>query len=460
MKMKVAAVLAATFALGATVAFAANPFSDVPSDSWAYQSVSQLAQAGIVNGYPDGTFKGQNDITRYEMAQMVAKAMAHQDKATAEQRAMINKLADEFADELDSLGVRVTNLENKVGNVKVTGDFRVRYQQQDGSFTKVNSGSIKDSKFDMRARIAFNAKIADDTIAQVRVTTNNVQFGNSTGTDGKDDLQLDRAFVTHNFGKNVSVTAGRYDQQIGATGYWYWDHVDGAAVTVGNDKLKLTGGYASFLEMNGISGYMAHPDNTIGSVSYGDPEVGYALLSGKIGKNVTLMGMYLNPNLSLSGGTASLSPGGSVDVPADVSAMFGSVDKVYGFGTNINLGQKFVLQADYLKTSFDKSVLDDADFLTVKLQYGAAQVNKVGTWDLFVDYVNSDMGGYLGGTGWYRSSSLLNNVKSYGVGADYVLAKGLTLTAFQTFSSSVKDSYDNTFKDPEEYTRVQVSYAF
>ena len=77
--------------LGVTTAFAANPFSDVTPDSWAYQAVSQLAAAGIVNGYPDGTFKGQNDITRYEMAQMIAKAMANQDRANAEQQAMINR---------------------------------------------------------------------------------------------------------------------------------------------------------------------------------------------------------------------------------------------------------------------------------------------------------------------------------------------------------------------------------
>ena len=72
-----AALFAATALVGVTTAFAANPFSDVSSDSWAYQSVAQLANAGIINGYPDGTFKGQNNITRYEMAQMVAKAMAN-----------------------------------------------------------------------------------------------------------------------------------------------------------------------------------------------------------------------------------------------------------------------------------------------------------------------------------------------------------------------------------------------
>ena len=62
MKKQFATMLAATAVLGVTTAFAANPFSDVTPDSWAYQAVSQLAQAGIVNGYPDGTFKGQNNI--------------------------------------------------------------------------------------------------------------------------------------------------------------------------------------------------------------------------------------------------------------------------------------------------------------------------------------------------------------------------------------------------------------
>ena len=51
MKKQFAAIFAATAVLGVTTAFAANPFSDVTPDSWAYQAVSQLAAAGIVNGY-------------------------------------------------------------------------------------------------------------------------------------------------------------------------------------------------------------------------------------------------------------------------------------------------------------------------------------------------------------------------------------------------------------------------
>ena len=113
MNKKLVASLVSCMVLGSVSVYAANPFSDVDASSWAYQSVEQLANAGIINGYPDGTFKGNNPITRYEMAQMVAKAMANQDKANAEQQAMINRLADEFGNELNTLGVRVAKLESK-----------------------------------------------------------------------------------------------------------------------------------------------------------------------------------------------------------------------------------------------------------------------------------------------------------------------------------------------------------
>ena len=93
MKSKVLASVAALMAVGATCAFAANPFVDVPTDSWAYKSVVELADAGIIQGVDGQYFQGQRNITRYEAAEMVAKAMAHMDRATVEQRALINKLA-------------------------------------------------------------------------------------------------------------------------------------------------------------------------------------------------------------------------------------------------------------------------------------------------------------------------------------------------------------------------------
>ena len=104
-------------ALGVTAsAYAANPFSDVPAGHWAYDCVAKLAAAGVVDGYADGTFAGDKLITRYEMAQIVAKAMA--------KGANCDKLAAEFADELDTLGVRVAKLEKGADAVKITGEVR------------------------------------------------------------------------------------------------------------------------------------------------------------------------------------------------------------------------------------------------------------------------------------------------------------------------------------------------
>lgn len=92
------------------LAAANNPFTDVPEGHWAYNSINKLVDAGIIEGYNNGHYGGDRLITRYEMAQIVAKAMA--------KGADVDRLAAEFAEELDNLGIRVSNLEEQSDNVK------------------------------------------------------------------------------------------------------------------------------------------------------------------------------------------------------------------------------------------------------------------------------------------------------------------------------------------------------
>ena len=109
---------AALLAASASTAFAAaNPFEDVPADHWAYDAISQLAAEGVIEGYGDGSYRGDQAITRFEMAQMIARAMAK----GGGNKALLDKLAAEFADELHQLGVRVANLEKKVDNMTWKG---------------------------------------------------------------------------------------------------------------------------------------------------------------------------------------------------------------------------------------------------------------------------------------------------------------------------------------------------
>ena len=104
-KTLVSAITAALVVGAASTTFAAaNPFSDVPADSWAYDAVSTLAADGVIDGYPDGTYQGQNTMTRYEMAQIVARAMAKEDLQKAD-KAIVDKLAAEFAGHLDANGL-------------------------------------------------------------------------------------------------------------------------------------------------------------------------------------------------------------------------------------------------------------------------------------------------------------------------------------------------------------------
>ena len=216
--MKKSLVLAMAMALGVTAsAYAANPFSDVPAGHWAYDSINKLAAAGVIEGYGDSTFGGDKLMTRYEMAQIVAKAMA--------KGANVDKLAAEFADELDNLGVRVANLEKKADNVKVTGE--ARYLYEDGT----NAGMVENS---LRSRIWVNGQINDDW-SYTGMLQNTQNFHNNAGDE---DTSFQRAYVEGKLG-GLNVTAGRYNAFF-ANGNVYDTRADGVEVSYG-DKVKITG---------------------------------------------------------------------------------------------------------------------------------------------------------------------------------------------------------------------------
>ena len=417
MKKQFAAIFAATAVLGVTTAFAANPFSDVTPDSWAYQSVSQLASTGIINGYPDGTFKGQNNITRYEMAQMVAKAMANQDRANAEQQAMINRLADEFASELNNLGVRVAALENKVGNVKVTGDMRLRYQGNEDKVFKSNTDDAKNdakkSKFDMRGRVQFNATVNEDTEAVVRVTSGDMEFGDSTSND----IEVDRVYVTHRFGDSVAVTAGRYGQVIGG-GLMYDDSFDGANVVIGNEKVSFEAAHGYMLD--GAADNLSTDEN--GSMTY----LG---LKGKVGKNTTVGGFWLNGNKNID-------------------------DEVYGFNVDANFGKVWV-GGEWL----DAKDANDASAWVAGIGYGAFDQSKQGTWDVKAQYFDQDKYAPIVSSTWNQFYDATNTLgagyKGWMATVDYALAKNVGLSAYYGFSGENQDG-----NDLGDYYRAELNYQF
>ena len=421
MNKKLVASLVATMAVGAT-AFAANPFVDVPSDSWAYNSVVELANSGIIQGVDGVHFQGERNITRYEAAEIVAKAMAHEDRANAEQRALINRLADEFSDELNNLGVRVSNLEDRVGNVKLTGDARVRYMKQGDTLKN-------DASWQFRGRLRANAKINDRADAVIGVNYSTT-FANQTAASADGNkLFVDRAYVNYalDAGKKFNVMVGRYEYDLGnASAIQYGDNFDGAQLKFANKKMAATAGYGKFKE--GL---------------LNDTKTAYGELEGFFGGGSvagSAVGAFYN---DFNKGTGTVAP-----------------DDLWGAYTSLNFAKKFNFLGEYQKVN-NPGTTKDADVFYGKLQYGKALFAQPKTWDLWVDYVNIDENGVYGSTGNWRTDSLLgiggNGAKGWGVGADYAFAKNAQFQVFQTFASKDKST---SSKDIDELTRAQFVFVF
>ena len=378
--MKKSLVLAMAMALGVTAsAYAANPFSDVPAGHWAYDSINKLAAAGVIEGYGDSTFGGDKLMTRYEMAQIVAKAMA--------KGANVDKLAAEFADELDTLGVRVANLEKKADNVKVTGEVRYLYKD------------IKDDSYEnnLRSRLWVNGQINDDW-SYTGMIENTQYFDNNNGDE---KTEFNRAYVEGKIG-GLAVTAGRYNAFL-ANGNVYDDLVDGAEVSYG-DKVKVTGfagkatevdggNYAggelstSFGDMNVAAGYVNYKD--LEDVKDKDNAIWYVGADYTMG-DVNLSGMYLKGDASLNGKD----------------------------DTRVN-----------------------NDGWTAGLAYKGAEASEAGSWGLFANYY--DQGGmtYIAHT---TDAETFNNdgFKGYGVGANYAFAKNIVGTVAYYDTENKLDSSD------------------
>ena len=384
--MKKSLVLAMAMALGVTAsAYAANPFSDVPAGHWAYDAVNKLAAEGVVDGYPDGTYGGDKLMTRYEMAQIVAKAMA--------KGANVDKLAAEFADELDSLGVRVANLEKKADNVKITGQIRASYRDADD---QGHEGRL-------RTRLFVNGAINEDWTYTGRFE--NSQYydaADDKAKTGDDEVKLNWAYVTGKVG-GVKMDAGRMD-------FTYADVVDvrgdGVKLAYGDD-VKVTGwvfkGNSDIDMLSDDRVYVAGVETSFGAVDTAvryyradtefDNEIVEVALSGEVAKDLVLRASWFN-------GTAD----------------------------------------DKAETSAKKDV--DTNGYLVGLAYGGAKASEVGSWGVYANYSDRPFATYLlptnlsgyadapyaynaDGTYSVNDAAAADGYKGFEVGANVTLAKNI-----------------------------------
>jgi len=420
--MKKSLVLAMAMALGVTAsAYAANPFSDVPAGHWAYDSISKLAAAGVIEGYGDDTFRGDRLMTRYEMAQIVAKAMA--------KGANVDKLAAEFADELDALGVRVAALEKKSDNVKITGHFRYSYSSYKD--TDKNGVDTKSHRQYIRSRLTFTGKI-NDTWDYVGLIENqhDIGDGSSTLVDARGETtHFQRAYVQGRLG-GVKVQAGRINKNR-LDGDLYGSRMDAVDLTYGS-KVKLNAYVGKPTNMKALfkSTATKYDENGVKSDPRGKGDLAWGVnASADLGKNFNLFVGYDEfkaSNVFVAGGE-DVGGGAGLDGVADGKDKIFDAGLIYKFGGGASLG------ATYLHSSYDendgaaKNAKDNG--FVVSLAYKGAQAAKKGSWGLAAKYYQTPAG-FFAVPGWEDGHAATTTMaregaKGWWVRANYAVAKNI-----------------------------------
>lgn len=398
--MKKSLVLAMAMALGVTAsAYAANnPFSDVPAGHWAYDSLAKLAAAGVIDGYGDSTFGGDKLMTRYEMAQITAKAMA--------KGANVDKLAAEFADELDNLGVRVANLEKKADNVKISGQIRYEYGHRSGDFVHpYNYNGVakaaKDSvaKHRLRSRLYISGKINEDWSYTGRLE-NNQDLSNNAGDE---KTYFNQAWVDGKLG-GLKVVAGKTDLTL-ANGNIYDDTAEYIGLSYGKDVK--------------VNAYYGKPITT--EYNYNYDEILGISLSGKAGK------LSLSAGYDIFKNSLGVSSATTCYTKEDEDNAIWNINASYAFDKNVKLN------ATYLNSNLDQGDIAttfndvDTDGYVIGLAYKGANRNKVGSWGAWATYYDQGVGTVVAHTmktfDWDFFAT--EGYKGYDLGANYTLAKNM-----------------------------------
>jgi hypothetical protein len=405
--MKKTLALAMIMALGINAtALAENPFSDVPTGHWAYAAIAKLSVADVVDGYPDGRFKGNEHITRYEMAQIVARALA---------KGAINpndKLVAEFADELNQLGVRVANLEKESDNVKITGEARYRYFHSN----KKTLGENSDSSFetDLRTRLSFTGEI-NDNWHYTGMLENTQDFGNNNG----DETTLFKSgYLEGNIG-SVKVKVGRYDAYMaeGLVLDTDGDSVNGLQLDLGQDKLSGTAMYGKLTD---------------------DTDAKYYGLSLKY--NATPIGIH----------------GGYYRLKSEDLESVWNTDKpsVLNAGLDGKIGN-IGFTADYLKGNTDNLDGDSTGY-ALGLSWGEADPEKPGSITVFANYYNQPRTTFFAHTTDAAVfDDALTGFKGYGIGVGYTIMKN-TVATLQYFDTKEKGGENR--KDQRVWSDITFSF--
>ena len=455
MKKTLVSALGAALVVGAasTTFAAANPFSDVPRDHWAYDAVTQLAADGVVEGYGDGTYRGDRNITRYEMAQMTAKAMAKGDMSASD-RALVDRLAAEFADELNNLGVRVSNLEKHADMVKWEGKLQyeyasARYYDADAAARK------KDNSDNITFRLEPTAEVNAHWNVHARLDASSSMKHDAGGMDDTNTtVTLKRAWAQGNY-DNFMVKLGKMElvsaESYQAPGAIVLDQeFSGAEVTFGKDvQVTLQAGQAKLADMFDSKAYPL-ADFIVMTTGAGETfdKSGTA--------NYQHIGLQYNGRLTAGLDYYRLGRDSFKAVTKDAERQM----NIWGLNLGYRFDKNSFLSAAYAHNSaaFRGSDMWKADLdkksYQVTYEYKGASAEDQGSWGAYVSYR------YLGGASPAATQDgALFGTKGIELGTSYTLFPNVVLSA-KYFKGKRIDRIHNSFDDKVSKLFGRVEFLF
>jgi hypothetical protein len=375
-----------------------SQLSDVKPTDWAFQALQSLVERyGCIAGYPNGTYRGNRAMTRYEFAaglnacldrvnELIATATT--DLVRKEDLATLQRLQEQFATELATLRGRVDAVEAKTAELeanqfstttKLSGQVVTVVSDVLGG-RRVNGEKIEEENTTLgaRVRVQFNTSFTGKDELFTRIQTNNIVtpnlftpegslFFGETSEDASNDAFIDALYYKFPLGEKTQVivlaNAGAADDITNTVNIFDGDgasgalssfgvrnsiyyHLDGAGLGINQefgDKLSLSLGYL---------GSTAN-DPTSGNGLFNGPYGALAQLTFKPSDRFTIGFTYINAyNQELGTGSNRANPISFLEsqlapppddriAPNPVNVPFSS--NSYGIEASLGLSDKFVL---------------------------------------------------------------------------------------------------------------------
>ncbi|MBQ1856343.1 MAG: S-layer homology domain-containing protein, partial [Anaerovibrio sp.] len=431
MKKKLVSALTTALVVGTTVsAFAASsPFSDVPADHWAYNAVSELASEGVLAGYPDGAFKGDKLMTRYEMAQAVYQAMGNNGSLSPDGKKNLGRLITEFQEELNRMGLqvnivvsrlddldaKVNKLDKKVeeqgtriGNVDLKGQIRYDYIRKNSHAGANGLGNSRSQRAQrLMLRLTPSMKLNDQWTGHARMdfslSTNsgmNSSVGEKSGAYGENYHVLDQVYAEGKYGK-TSIKLGRfgtYDQS--SHGMILDDNVTGIEITAPiapKLSVQATAGRYSYdpnRTTNGDGIFMIS-DKAGGQGSvYSNNTTDYAALdlmykNNKFGLGLGIKNFRGHDNFhQMEQGDRGLEEWGYTESDGTQHRFSGDTMRVWSIGADYRFNKDWQVVADYGRLIKGGDNMDSAHktSYSVQVNYKNVDSKKPGSYKLFLAY--------------------------------------------------------------------------